>query len=902
MRDFEIKDGLILKTRCGRFERNDDKNLEKINKGSEKKMKQLSFRNDIDKMSSASNKSGVQKVKDEALREAKMYHNNVNENLTKNNIVLLRNDKILENQFNNCILKPNQKDVILVDSSLADGSLVNKAKVSSHYVLTREQWKNYFEENLEVVQNELGENAKCVYAAVHFDEFKPHMQSMFVLQRKREKKAVYDAEDIDMNKVDGALQKRFSRFNKKNNITKKNFNVDKKYKNWEEYQQEFYDKNREIVIQKQIKKKNNDTDTRDYEFPTRSVRLNYREINQNITESLKNNEVVKKYKSNMKMLVGEKIEIVANLDKQLTRKTSASSVKTQIEEDNKNLIKEFAKDYSKKDEVFEKFHLQQIKEEMLNISAEEYDKKVQKIQKLIKKRDTAEHVKNIMLSYTKVKTMIVNEAVKILPNNDFVKLKQILDKDEKRYGSLVQQNKELNDTRENFKEMKNNMTLEQAKHKTQKDIWEKEEQEQKAKRQKWNLESKEHQKNRENWNKEKNELEQEKENLEAEIQKSQNEISNLKTQIKEKTETAKNELKKDGEIQKEALSAAIKELYQEYKNLYNNNEKIKETAKNEATKELKENNKTDKEIIEKARTEAHEDYKQTYVLPPKIIEKIEKKVEKEKYEEILEDKDGKYTNSAKKKALHNKEFAKKIIKKATDEKKAELEKNPQKITEIITEIKHECFVNPAKLKDSAILAELKKDWGLRTQVRDSLKKDKNFKEQVMNEIKSDEKMEIATNYVKNDMNSNEKINFLRNYIDSDKIRNYMTKDELEKAEKEAKNEVLGEIKTENVILYQNILHVADFFYNFYKKFIEEELKSRFENTNYELIYSKGIRTTNSNIFDKVIKSFCRIVNFFGIKNQYKKYEEKNEIKDELEDLKQRLEIKENDSRNQNKAF
>lgn len=46
-------------------------------------------------------------------------------------------------------------------------------------------------------------------------------------------------------------------------------------------------------------------------------------------------------------------------------------------------------------------------------------------------------------------------------------------------------------------------------------------------------------------------------------------------------------------------------------------------------------------------------------IPPPVgyFEKIEKKVEKEKYEEILEDKDGKYTNSAKKKALGNKEFA-----------------------------------------------------------------------------------------------------------------------------------------------------------------------------------------------------------------------------------------------------
>lgn len=860
-------------------------------------MKQLSFRNDIDKMSSASNKSGVQKVKDEALREAKMYHNNVNENLTKNNIVLLRNDKILENQFNNCILKPNQKDVILVDSSLADGSLINKAKVSSHFILTRDDWRSYFKENLKAVQRELGPNAKCVYAAIHFDEFKPHMQSMFVLQRKREKKAIYEKTDIDMNKVEGALQKRFSRFNKTNGITRKNFNPDKKYKNWEQYQNEFYDEYRDTVIQKQIKKTNNNTDTRDYEFPTRSVRLNYREINQNITELLKNNEVVKKYKTNMEMLVQDKIEMVANLDKQLTQKTSAGSVKKQIDEDNKNLIKEFAKDYTKKNEVFEKFHLQQIKEEMLNISAEEYDKKVQKIQKLIKKRDTAEHVKNIMLSYTKVKTMIVNEAVKILPNNDFVKLKQILDKDEKRYGSLVQQNKELNDTRENFKEMKNNMTLEQAKHKTQKDIWEKEEQEQKAKRQKWNLESKEHQKNRENWNKEKNELEQEKENLEAEIQKSQNEISNLKTQIKEKTETAKNELKKDGEIQKEALSAAIKELYQEYKNLYNNNEKIKETAKNEATKELKENYKTDKEIIEKAKDEAYEDYKQTYVLPPETIEKIEK----EKYEEVLMDKDEKYSKLATAKALRNKEFAQKIIKRATEKKKAELEKDPKKIDEIVAEIKHECFVKPEKLRNSAILAELKKDWGLRGQARDSLKQDKYFKEEIVNEMKNDEKMEMAKNYIKNDMNSSERTKFIKSYIDKEKIRSYVTTKELEQAEKEAKNEILEDIKNENINLYQNILYITNFFYESYRKFVENELKLRFENTKYQAIYDEGIRTKELNIFDKVIKTFSKIVNFFGIKNKYKRDEEKNEIKDELEDLKQRLEIKEND-RTQNKAF
>lgn len=251
--------------------------------------------------------------------------------------------------------------------------------------------------------------------------------------------------------------------------------------------------------------------------------------------------------------------------------------------------------------------------------------------------------------------------------------------------------------------------------------------------------------------------------------------------------------------------------------------------------------------------------------------------------------------------MHNKEFAKKIIKKATDEKKAELEKNPQKITEIITEIKHECFVNPAKLKDSAILAELKKDWWLRVQVRDSLKRDKYFRQEMMNEMKSDEKTEMARNYIKNDMNSTERTNFLKQYVNKDRVRNNVSKDELKKAEEEAKKEVIGEIKNENIKLYQNILEIANYFYDFYKKFVEEELKLKFKNTNYELIYTKGIRTKNLNIFDKIIKSFCRIVNFFGLKNEYKKAEEKNEIKNDLEDLENRLKINEK-TRTQNKAF
>lgn len=350
------------------------------------------------------------------------------------------------------------------------------------------------------------------------------------------------------------------------------------------------------------------------------------------------------------------------------------------------------------------------------------------------------------------------------------------------------------------------------------------------------------------------------------------------------------------------MRTAVKELYEEYKNIHKDNEKIKKAAKNQAIEELKENYKNNEDVIKKARTEAYEDYKSNYKLPPEVVEKIEEKVIKTKYDEILEDKDGKYTNSAKKKALGNKEFAQKIIKKAIKEKKSEIEKDPKKIEQIMTEIKNECFFNPEKLKNSAILNELKKDWGLRGQARDSLKNDKYFRQEVMNEIPKAEKTEMITNFIKNDMNSTERTKLIRQHISKNEILSNISKEEINQAEKEAEKEVLGQIKNENINLYQNLINIANFFYDSYKKFVEKELKLKFENTNYELIYTKGIRTKEVNIFNKMIKTFCRIANFFGLKNEYKKAEEKNEIKENIEDLKKRLEIKQNDRTQQNKAF
>lgn len=620
----------------------------------------MGFYHGIKKMSSTTNKSGVVNVFKEAVRELGKYKNYVNENLTQKNIIIERNDEILKNQFANTIVTKNSKDIILVNSKLADGEIENKLRDDLTFFLMEADWKKYFESDLEKIKEELGKDAKCVYAAVHLDEAKPHMQTMFALQRKREKKDLYTENDVDTEKIKANLKKDFQRHNKKNNITKNN--LDKvKYKDWEDYRTQFYEEKLQKKIEFQLRKKNSNVDTRDYEFPSNAnFRLVYENMHKNLYEKLKDNEIITKYKKNLETMLGENISIVEKLENPLAKGQNLRAVKVQVQKDKEKKIKDFLDKKVSKNQLIEKFYHDYNVLKKKEMTPGEFDEKMKKTQKMIKAKDRNRHFADMMLFLPKVIENIKSSGKIFLSKEDMEKLEKFLDKDERKYGNLIEKNQKINEANVKFKEIKKNIADEEKTRENKRNSWEIEESEHNNKRVDWKKEEQEHQEKKKNWSKEKNELEQEKEILKAEIAKSENKISSLKTEIKEKTEIAKNELKKDGEIQKETLSATIKELYQEYKNLYNNNEKIKETAKNEATKELKENYKTDKEIIEKARTEAHEDYKQTYVLPPKIIEKIEKKVEKEKYEEILEDKDGKYTNSAKKRLCTIKNLPKKL--------------------------------------------------------------------------------------------------------------------------------------------------------------------------------------------------------------------------------------------------
>lgn len=562
---------------------------------------QMGFYHGIKKMSSTTNKSGVINVFKEAVRELGKYKNYVNENLTPKNIIIERNDEILKNQFANTIVTKNSKDIILVNSKIADEEIENKLRDDLTFFLTETDWREYFKCDLENIKEELGIDAKCVYAVVHMDEAKPHLQAMFALQRKREKKNLYTENDVDTEKIKANLKKDFQRHNKKNNITKNN--LDKtKYKDWEAYRTQFYNEKLQKKIEFQVKKMNANTDTRDFEFPPNAnFRLVYENIHKNLYQKLKDNEIIVKYKGNLEAMLGEKVDIVEKLEKPLARGQNLRAVKVQIQKDKEKMIRDFLDKKVSKNQIIEKFYHDFNVLKKKEMTPGEFDEKMKRTQKLIKTRDRNRHFAETMLYLPKIIENIKNSGKIFLSKEDMEKLEKFLDKDERKYGNLIEKNQKINEANVKFKEIKKNIADEEKTRENKRNNWKIEESEHENKKVDWKREEKEHQEKREIWHKEKNELKVKKENLEAEIQKNENKISNLKKEIKEKKEIAKNEWKKDGKIQKEALAMAIKELYEQHKTTYKDNEKLKEKAKNQATEELKTTYKNDKEITEKAK-------------------------------------------------------------------------------------------------------------------------------------------------------------------------------------------------------------------------------------------------------------------------------------------------------------
>ena len=858
-------------------------------------MNQIGFYHGIKKMSSMTNKSGVMNVFKEATRELGKYKNYVNQNLSSKNIILERNDNVLENQFANTIMTKTSKDIILVNSKIADGEVENKLKDDLTFFLTEVDWREYFKYDLEKVKEEMGKDAKCVYAVVHMDEAKPHLQAMFALQRKREKKALYTERDVDEEKIKANLKKDFNRHNKKNNITKNN--LDKtKYKDWEDYRTQFYNEKLQKKIEFQLKKMNANTDTRDYEFPANAdFRLVYENIHKNLYEKLKDNEIITRYKRNLEVMLGEKIDMVEKLENPLARGQNLRAVKVQVQKDKEKLIKDFLDNKVSKNQLIEKFYHDYNVLKKKEMTSDEFDEKMKRTQKLIKTRDRNRHFADTMLYFPKVIENVKNSGKIFLSKEDMKKLEAFLDKDEQKHGNLIERNQKINEanvkfkeTQKELKEIKKIIADEEKVRENKRNTWKIEESEQENKRMDWKREETEHQKERENWNDEKNKIQQEKEKLKGENSQAKEELEDLKKKIKEKIGIVANIWKKDSKIQTEAQKVAKNELIEEYNQTYRNDPLIqnecRETVKQEYLKMYRNSQKIDDEVKEKVENEKRDEYEASFILEPKVIKELEEKVKNLKYNAMLNDE--KYIKQAKAQLSKNKEFLKKVVVKIKEEKKKEIEENPEELEKLLTEIKIEYKSDDEK--NRLISEKLKNDPYFREQTKISLKNDSAFRREIIENMTETEQEQIAVKTI-NLMNKEEKFSWIRDYVDEDRIMDTITDEELDQVEAETRNEILGEIKNKNESYYENILELPKLFFKYFKRFVERELSTTFEGSKYEKIYDKGMQSQSENIHKNLVKVLCKIVSFFYLKINEKK-NIKEDIKSDLKVLQSDLKI------------
>ena len=355
---------------------------------------EINFLNNFMKLSSVTQRGKVILTKNEAMREASFYHNNVNPKLTHKNINIVPfNEDVLNRQFFDTELDARAKDVITVVSRINTQNISEILGKDLTFFLKEKEWEEYFKANYEYIQDQLGENAHCVYSVVHLDEGMPHLQTMFVLNKEQSQEAVKGEKDVDMAKVEKALKMDFLRFKKKNGITAKNFKefTNDEFKTFRDFQNDYYNKKRPEKIKFQLKKLNEKTVTKPYIFPSAArSRVNYKSFNTHYVEVAKENESFKRFKENIEWALGNKVEVVNKMQKGLVKSTNLGQIKAEMKATKNRLLKRFLDDPNNENargELTNFFIKEMLQEKRLKMSAEDFDSEMQRTQQILGKKD-----------------------------------------------------------------------------------------------------------------------------------------------------------------------------------------------------------------------------------------------------------------------------------------------------------------------------------------------------------------------------------------------------------------------------------------------------------------------------------------------------------------------------------
>lgn len=309
------------------------------------KMAEISAINNFKKYNSKSGRSSINNVVKEAFRELEKFKNNVNQELTQFNKILVKDLSVLERQYYDTEVDSRSRDVVSVVSQVQTGNFEARNGVDLTYMLSLEKWEQYYKENLEFLNKKFGKNAHCVYAVIRLDESTPHMQSLWTFSEANNQKDKYTVSDVNTAKVKSALTSAFLRRNKELGLTA---GTDEYKKAFEEFKVQ----EKPRIIERQLAKMNKNKSDKKFKFESGTSPFNkdfYMTFNEEfVNDFMVNNAAVNELKNKVKVFSNETVEVVVRRTEKVNSSEDLDRTKFAMEKEKKDLENKIgSNDYSK---------------------------------------------------------------------------------------------------------------------------------------------------------------------------------------------------------------------------------------------------------------------------------------------------------------------------------------------------------------------------------------------------------------------------------------------------------------------------------------------------------------------------------------------------------------------------
>ena len=308
-------------------------------------MAEISAINNFKKYNSGSGRSSINNVVREAFRELEKFKNNVNQELTQFNKILVKDLSVFERQYYDTEVDSRSRDVVSVVSQVQTGNFEARNGVDLTYMLSLEKWEQYYKENLEFLNDKFGKNARCVYAVIHFDESTPHMQSMWTFSEENNQKDEYTVSDVNTAKVKSALTSAFLRRNKELGLIA---GTDEYKKAFEEFKVQEKPK----IIERQLAKMNKNKSDKKFKFESGTSQFTkdfYRTFNEEfVNDFMVKNPSINELKNKVKVFSNEGAEVVVRRTEKVNSSEDLDRTKFAMEKEKKDLENKIgSNDYSK---------------------------------------------------------------------------------------------------------------------------------------------------------------------------------------------------------------------------------------------------------------------------------------------------------------------------------------------------------------------------------------------------------------------------------------------------------------------------------------------------------------------------------------------------------------------------